>query len=104
LGLTRAGMRYVHASDRGGERAAAMYSLIVSAKMNDIDPRAWLADVLAPASPATPPPGSTICCRGTGGHTAPPSPKRPEDVSEQVMKRFSKAADDAGCIVVKYQK
>ncbi len=34
-------------SDRGGERAAAMYSLIVSAKMNDVDPRAWLADVLS---------------------------------------------------------
>jgi transposase len=33
-------------SDRGGERAAAMYSLIVTAKLNDIDPRAWLADVL----------------------------------------------------------
>jgi hypothetical protein len=33
-------------SDRGGERAAAMYSLIVSAKLNDVDPRAWLADVL----------------------------------------------------------
>ena len=34
-------------SDRGGCRAAAMYSLIVTAKMNDIDPQAWLADVLA---------------------------------------------------------
>ena len=34
-------------SDRGGERAAFMYSLIVTAKMNDIDPQAWLADVLA---------------------------------------------------------
>jgi len=33
-------------SDRGGHRAAAMYSLIVTAKMNDIDPQAWLADVL----------------------------------------------------------
>jgi transposase len=33
-------------SDRGGERAAVMYSLIVTAKMNDIDPQAWLADVL----------------------------------------------------------
>src|ERR1700733_11130831 len=33
-------------SDRGGERAAAMYSLIVTAKMNDVDPQAWLADVL----------------------------------------------------------
>jgi transposase len=34
-------------SDRGGDRAAMMYSLIVTAKMNDIDPQAWLADVLA---------------------------------------------------------
>ena len=33
-------------SDRGGDRAAAVYSLIVSAKLNDVDPRAWLADVL----------------------------------------------------------
>jgi transposase len=33
-------------SDRG-ERAAVMYSLIVTAKMNDVDPQAWLADVLA---------------------------------------------------------
>lgn len=34
-------------SDRGGERAAAMYSMIVTAKLNNVDPRAWLADVLA---------------------------------------------------------
>ena len=34
-------------SDRGGERAAMMYSLITTAKLNDIDPQAWLADVLA---------------------------------------------------------
>jgi hypothetical protein len=34
-------------SDRGGRRAAAMYSLIITAKMNDVDPQAWLADVLA---------------------------------------------------------
>ena len=34
-------------SDRGGERAALMYTLIVTAKMNDVDPQAWLADVLA---------------------------------------------------------
>ena len=33
-------------SDRGGERAAAMYSLIVTARLNNLDPRAWLADVL----------------------------------------------------------
>jgi transposase len=34
-------------SDRGGQRAAFMYSLIVTAKLNDIDPQAWLASVLA---------------------------------------------------------
>lgn len=34
-------------SDRGGQRAAAIYSLIVTAKLNDVDPQAWLADVLA---------------------------------------------------------
>ena len=34
-------------SSRGGDRAAFMYSLIVTAKMNDVDPLAWLADVLA---------------------------------------------------------
>jgi hypothetical protein len=26
-------------SDRGGDRAAMMYSLIVTAKMNDVDPQ-----------------------------------------------------------------
>lgn|GEM_PF-3205894 len=35
------------ASDRGGQRAATMYSLIATARMNDVDPQAWLADVLA---------------------------------------------------------
>ncbi len=34
-------------SDRGAARAAVMYTLIVTAKLNDIDPQAWLADVLA---------------------------------------------------------
>ncbi|MCW3477925.1 IS66 family transposase, partial [Limobrevibacterium gyesilva] len=33
-------------SDRGGERAATIYTLIVTAKLNGVDPRAWLADVL----------------------------------------------------------
>jgi transposase len=34
-------------SDRGGQRAALLYTLIVTAKLNDVDPQAWLADVLA---------------------------------------------------------
>lgn len=33
-------------SQRGGERAAVMYTLIQTAKLNDVDPQAWLADVL----------------------------------------------------------
>src|SRR5437868_14805675 len=34
-------------SDRGADRAAVMATLIMTAKLNDIDPQAWLADVLA---------------------------------------------------------
>jgi transposase len=34
-------------SDRGADRAAAMATLITTAKLNDVDPLAWLADVLA---------------------------------------------------------
>ncbi len=34
-------------SDRGADRAAVMFSLIMTAKLNDVDPHAWLADVFA---------------------------------------------------------
>ena len=34
-------------SDAGGERAAAVYSLVETAKLNGLDPEAWLADVIA---------------------------------------------------------
>jgi len=34
-------------SERGADRAAFMYTLIGTAKLNDVDPQAWLADVLA---------------------------------------------------------
>src|SRR5262249_29167911 len=34
-------------SERGAERAAVMATLITTAKMNDVDPQAWLADLLA---------------------------------------------------------
>lgn len=33
-------------SHKGGERAALIYSLIETAKMNDVNPEVWLADVL----------------------------------------------------------
>lgn len=35
------------ASERGAERAAAIATLIMTAKLNDVDPQTWLADVLA---------------------------------------------------------
>ncbi|TWH82066.1 transposase [Novosphingobium taihuense] len=34
-------------SDRGGQRAAVLYTLIQTARLNDVDPQAWLGDVLA---------------------------------------------------------
>jgi transposase len=34
-------------SDVGGHRAAALYTLIETCKLNDVDPRTWLADILA---------------------------------------------------------
>lgn len=33
-------------ADCGGERAAAMYSLLETAKLNDVNPQVWLTDVL----------------------------------------------------------
>jgi transposase len=34
-------------SDEGGRRAAAVYTLIETCKLNNVEPQAWLADVLA---------------------------------------------------------
>lgn len=56
-------------SQRGGERAALMYSLIVSAR-NVIDPQAWLANVLA-RCPAFQYQGCRNYCRGAGPPEAP---------------------------------
>ena len=39
--------RIVARSERGADRAAVMYTLIQTARLNDFDPQAWLADVLA---------------------------------------------------------
>ena len=42
-----------------------MYSLIVTAKMNGVDPQAWLP-TSSRVSPPIPHTGSTNCCPGTG--------------------------------------
>jgi len=52
-------------SDRGGQRAAAMYSLIVTAKMNRIDPQACLLTSL-PGSPIIRQTESMNCFLGIG--------------------------------------
>ena len=49
-------------ADSGGERAAAIYSLIGTAKLNGVDPEAWLRHVLTQiADPST---ALTSCCPG----------------------------------------
>ena len=53
-------------SDRGGARAAAMYTLIGTAKLNDIDPRAWLARDARPDRRDAATTGSTNSSPGTG--------------------------------------
>lgn len=46
--LTLGRKNYLFAgSDEGGGRAAIMYTLIETARFNDVDPEAWLADVIA---------------------------------------------------------
>jgi hypothetical protein len=59
-------------SDAGGHRAAAAYTLIETCKLNDVDPQAWLADVLArlPDHPAS---RIAELCRGIGKPRASPS-------------------------------
>jgi transposase len=50
-------------SDRGGESAAAIYSLIGTAKLNGFDPEAYLRNVLSRIAehPST---ASKNCCPG----------------------------------------
>ncbi len=69
-GKTRTGRLLTYVRDdrpfaEGGRRAAALYALIATAKLNDIDPQAWLADMFA-RLPDLPPSASTNTCRGTG--------------------------------------
>jgi hypothetical protein len=60
-------------SDAGHCRAAAVFTLIETCKMNDVDPQAWLADVLEKL-PDYPPTKSPTCCRGLGRRTNSPRP------------------------------
>jgi hypothetical protein len=66
LALTR--KNYLFAgSDSGGMRSAAMYTLLESAKMNRLDPEAYLRDVLARIARSI---ASANSCPGTGSRPA----------------------------------
>ena len=64
-------------SDRAGERAAVMYTLVGTVKLNDVDPQDWLADS-STALPTCRRPVSTSFSPGTGRLIASrPSPHKP---------------------------
>ena len=63
-------------SDSGGERAAAMYTLIEIARLNGLDPEAYLA-TYSSASPSIRPTASTSCCLGTSHRTC-RQPRKPD--------------------------
>jgi hypothetical protein len=52
-------------SDEGGRRAAAIYTLIQTAKLNDIDPQAG-SPTCSPACRIIRPSASMSCCPGIG--------------------------------------
>ena len=63
----------------GGRRAAAIYSLIETCKLNDVDPRAWLADILArlPDHPAHRIGDVALGLEGSPRRRGPPHHRRP---------------------------
>lgn len=56
-------------SQRGADRTAIMLTMITTCRLNDVDPKAWLADVLA-VSPIFPHRVCTNCCPGNGSSCA----------------------------------
>jgi hypothetical protein len=52
-------------SDHGGERAAMMFSLFGTARLNGVDPLAWFTDVLDRIADIRRQ-GCTSCCPGNG--------------------------------------
>lgn len=54
------------AGSDGEARWATVCSLVATAKLNDVEPFAYLKDVLEPMTNGTSQAASTISCRGTG--------------------------------------
>ena len=66
---------------RGGRRAAAIYTLIETAKLNDVDPAGLARRRAGPPCRIIPPSASTSCCLGTG--RPPATSPRPEPACRQ---------------------
>ncbi len=72
-------------SDAGGERAAAMYSLVGSAKLNDLDPEAYLRHVLARIA-NHPINRITDCCLGMSPCRTSPTQPRADELTHLTAK------------------
>lgn len=68
-------LKAIVGSDSGGQRAAALYSLIATAKLNGLDPAFYLRTILAQI-PEYPSIESSDCCPGISPpHSRPIPPK-----------------------------
>ena len=76
-------------SQRGAERAAFMLTLIYTAKLNRVDPQAWLADVLRRIAD-TPQTSSATCSLGTGA-PLPPCQRLPDRGPRRTVTIFETA-------------
>lgn len=57
---------------RGAERAAIMLTMITTCRLNDVDPKAWLSNVLVRIADL-PARVCTNCCPGNGSSRAKPT-------------------------------
>ena len=65
-------------SKAGGDRAAAIYSVIETAKLNGLEPQAYIANVIAKIAGNWPAAAGMNSCPGTGGQISNRSQKPPE--------------------------
>jgi IS66 C-terminal element len=92
--------RVLEATDEGGRRAAAVYTLIGSCKLNDVNPQAWLAFVLVrlPDHPAKAidelPPRNWKIARDAAGQPTPGyrrSLNEPPSIAQEHLGRIYRA-------------
>ena len=72
-------------SDRGAQRAAAIYTLTETCKLNGVDPQAYLAERSSPDCPTTRPVASMTSCPGTGRGRSLHRPRRYRVASDRAL-------------------